>query len=183
MKRTEVEHILRAAKEIAGEDEFILLGSQSVLGAFPDAPLALRRSIELDIYPKHHPEKSDLIDGAIGERSLFHETHGYYAHGVAPETARLPAGWENRLVRISSENTGGAVGWCLEVHDLAFSKLVAGRPKDVEFVMNLLRHNLARQTRINLLIEQEQTAEIKRLLTERLAVVISKLRPNHGIRP
>ena len=86
--------------EIAGEDEFILLGSQSVLGAFPDAPLALRRSIELDIYPKHHPEKSELIDGAIGERSLcfLHETHGYYAHGgVAPEkTARLPAGWENR---------------------------------------------------------------------------------------
>ena len=28
MKRTEVEHILRAAKAIAGEDEFILLGSQ-----------------------------------------------------------------------------------------------------------------------------------------------------------
>jgi hypothetical protein len=71
----------------------------------------------------------------------------------------------------------------LEVHDLAFSKLAAGRPKDVEFVMNLLRHKLARQTRIKLLIEQEQTVEIKRLLTERLAVVVSKLRPNHGIRP
>jgi hypothetical protein len=71
----------------------------------------------------------------------------------------------------------------LEVHALAFSKLAAGRPKDVEFVMNLLRHKLARQTRIKLLIEQEQTVEIKRLLTERLAVVVSKLRPNHGIRP
>jgi hypothetical protein len=71
MKRTEVEHILRAAKAIAGEDEFILLGSQSVLGAFPDAPLALRRSIELDIYPKHHPEKSELIDGAIGNALCF----------------------------------------------------------------------------------------------------------------
>jgi len=73
MKCSEIEHVLRAAKGIAGEDEFILIGSQSVLGAFPDAPLILRRSIELDIYPKHHPEKSDLIDGAIGERSLFHE--------------------------------------------------------------------------------------------------------------
>jgi len=71
----------------------------------------------------------------------------------------------------------------LEVHDLAFSKLAAGRPKDIEFVMNLLSHKLARQTRIKLLIEQEQKAEIKRLLTERLAVAISKLRPNHGIRP
>ena len=183
MKRSEIEHILRAAKEIAGEDEFILIGSQSVLGAFPDAPLALRRSIELDIYPKNHPEKSDLIDGAIGERSLFHETHGYYAHGVAPETAHLPSGWENRLVRISSENTGGAIGWCLDVHDLAFSKLAAGRPKDMEFVVNLLRHKLAKQMRIKHLIEQEQKAELKPLLTERLAVVISRLRPNIGIRP
>ena len=142
MKRSEIEHVLRAAKGIAGEDEFILIGSQSVLGAFPDAPLVLRRSIELDLYPKLHPEKSDLIDGAIGERSLFHETHGYYAHGVSPETAHLPAGWENRLVRISSENTGGAIGWCLDVHDLAYSKLAAGRPKDLEYVGNLLRYKL-----------------------------------------
>jgi hypothetical protein len=47
--------------------------------------------------------------------------------------------------------------------------------------MNLLRHKLARQIRIKRLIEQEQSAAIKNLLTERLAVVISKLRPNHGI--
>jgi hypothetical protein len=38
MKRSEIEHVLRAAKGIAGEDEFILIGSRSVLGAFPDAP-------------------------------------------------------------------------------------------------------------------------------------------------
>lgn len=183
MKRSEIEHVLRAAKAIAGEDEFILIGSQSVLGAFPDAPLALRRSIELDIFPKRHPEKADLIDGAIGERSLFHETHGYYAHGVGPETARLPAGWESRLVRVCNENTGGAVGWCLEVHDLAFSKLAAGRPKDIEYVVNLLRHKLAKQVRIKQLVEQEQTAEIKPLLTQRLAVVIAKISPNLGIRP
>jgi hypothetical protein len=183
MKRSEIEHVLRAAKGIAGENEFILIGSQSVLGAFPDAPLVLRRSIELDLYPKHHPEKSDLIDGAIGERSLFHETHGYYAHGVSPETAQLPAGWEDRLVRISSENTGGAIGWCLEVHDLAYSKLAAGRPKDLEFVGNLLRYKLARQMRVNRLIGQQQNADKKLLLTQRLAVVVSTLRPKIGIRP
>jgi hypothetical protein len=153
------------------------------LGAFPDAPLALRRSIELDIYPKRHPEKSDLIDGAIGERSLFHETHGYYAHGVSPETAHPPAGWENRLVRISSENTGGAIGWCLDVHDLAVSKLAAGRSKDLEFVGNLLRYKLARQIRIKRLIAEEQNVEIKPRMTQRLAVVVSTLRPNLGIRP
>lgn len=183
MQRSEIEHVLRAAKGIAGEDEFILIGSQSVLGTFPDAPLVLRRSIELDLYPKHHPEKSDLIDGAIGERSLFHETHGYYAHGVSPETAQLPAGWEDRLMRISSENTGGAIGWCLEVHDLAYSKLAAGRPKDLDYVGNLLRYKLAKQMRIKRLIGQQQNADKKLLLTQRLAVVVSTLRPNIRIRP
>jgi hypothetical protein len=34
-------------------------------------------------------------------------------------------------------NTGGAVGWCLEAHDLAVSKLIAGRAKDLEFVAGL----------------------------------------------
>jgi hypothetical protein len=35
-------------------------------------------------------------------------------------------------------------GLCLEVHDLAVSKLVAGREKDLSFVGGLLSHQLAR---------------------------------------
>ena len=86
-------------------------------------------------------------------------------------------------MRISSENTGGAIGWCLDVHDLAFSKLAAGRSKDLEFVGNLLRYKLARQMRIKRLIGQEQSADRKPRMTQRLAVVVSALRPNIGIRP
>ena len=41
-------------------------------------------------------EKSELIDGAIGELSQFHQTFGYYAHGVDQTTATLPAGWADR---------------------------------------------------------------------------------------
>ena len=52
-------------------------GSQSVLGQFPDAPVALLMSMECDLYPKTRPELADKIDGAIGEGSKFHETHGY----------------------------------------------------------------------------------------------------------
>jgi len=43
---------------------------------------------------------------------------------------------------IHNENTGGATGWCLEVHDLAASKLVAGRQKDLEFVRVLLSEKM-----------------------------------------
>ena len=47
----------------------------------------------------------------------------------------LPAGWANRLVPVSNENTAGAIGWCLDVHDLALSKLVAGRDRDLELAV------------------------------------------------
>lgn len=131
MTRSELEHLIRAAGAIAEDSEIIVIGSQSILGQFPDAPRALLRSAEADVYPRNHPERADLIDGSIGEGSNFHETFGYYAQGVGEETATLPKGWKARLVRISNANTAGTSGLCLEVHDLAISKYAAGREKDL----------------------------------------------------
>jgi hypothetical protein len=138
MHRAALEHVLRAAAAVVNEREFVVIGSQSVLGQFPAAPPALLVSMEVDVYPRYAPEKSDILDGAIGELSNFHETFGYYAHGVDETTATLPEGWVDRLVPVRNDNTGGATGWCLEVHDLAVSKLVAGRERDIEFVRVLL---------------------------------------------
>jgi hypothetical protein len=133
MTRQQLEHLIRAAATIADDDELIIVGSQSILGAYPAAPPELLVSVEADVYPKNHPERADLIDGTIGELSPFHETYGYYAQGVGPETAVLPAGWEARLVPIQNENTRGAKGLCLEPNDLVLSKYVAGREKDLLF--------------------------------------------------
>jgi hypothetical protein len=82
------------------------------------------------------------VDGSIGELSPFHRTFGYYAHGVGPETAVLPGGWEDRLVPVQNENTRGVMGLCLEIHDLAVSKYVAGRDQDLAFVRSAHRHDL-----------------------------------------
>ena len=142
MKRSELEHVIRAASAITLDEEFVIIGSQALLGEHPDAPEQLLVSIEVDIYPRTKPEDSILVDGAIGEGSTFQDTFGYYAHGVGPETATLPERWEERLVPVKNENTGGATGWCLETHDLAVSKLVAGREKDVDFVKGLVRNRL-----------------------------------------
>lgn len=133
MTREQLEHLVRAAAQIADDDELIIIGSQAVLGQFPDAPAELTVSNEADLYPKNKPERADLIDGSIGELSPFHETFGYYAHGIDENTATLPNGWRDRLVPIKNPNTRGATGWCLEVHDLVVSKLIAGREKDLEF--------------------------------------------------
>ena len=139
MTRFELEHLIRAAGAIADDDQIIVIGSQSVLGPFPDAPVALRASMEADLYPRNRPERADLIDGAIGEGSHFHQQFGYYAQGVGEETATLPRGWQKRLVTIKNENTGGVQGLCLEVHDLALSKYIAGREKDLAFTRELAR--------------------------------------------
>lgn len=143
MNRAALEHIVRAAAALSDEREIVVIGSHAVLGQFPDAPAALLVSMDADVYPRHAPDKSALIDGAMGELSTFHETFGYYAHGIDDTTATLPAGWADRLVPIQNENTGGAIGWCLDVHDLALSKLVAGRDKDLDFVQVLVREHMA----------------------------------------
>ncbi len=142
MNRAALEHVLRAASAITNEREFIVIGSQAILGQYPNAPESLLASIEADVYPRHAPGRSELVDGAIGELSAFHQTFGYYAHGVDETTATLPAGWVERLVPIENENTSGAVGWCLEAHDLAISKLVAGRERDDQFLRVLLREGM-----------------------------------------
>ena len=67
MRRADHEHLVRAAASIANDDEIIVVGSQAILGQHPDAPEALTRSTEADVYPKHFPERADLIDGSIGE--------------------------------------------------------------------------------------------------------------------
>jgi hypothetical protein len=143
--REQLEHIVRAAAYIVDDDELIVVGSQAVLGQFPDAPPALLSSNEADVYPKNKPELADVIDGTIGELSPFHETFGYYAHGVGPTTATVPEGWRERLVPVRNANTRGATGWCLEIHDLVVSKLAAGREKDLDFAREAARHHLIRE--------------------------------------
>ena len=142
MTRSDLEHLIRAAGKIAGDRELVIIGSQAVLGQFPEASGVLSRSMEADLYPLSRPELADSIDGAIGEGSTFHQTHGYYAQGVGPDTATLPKNWKKRLVRIENPNTGGFAGLCLEAHDLAISKYVAGREKDREFTQALARHEM-----------------------------------------
>lgn len=143
MKREELEHAIRAACDLTDDTEVFVFGSQAILGQYPDAPAALRQSAEADISPKHAIDKVDLIDAILGQDSQFHQTHGFYIHGVPIyEAARLPPGWESRAIKVQNRNTRDYTGWCLEAHDLAVSKLVAHREKDLDFVRTLLAEEL-----------------------------------------
>ena len=146
MKRGQLEHVLRAAADVTKELEILVIGFSAILGTYDDdrLPDAATRSDEADLAPFRDPDgrKAARIEAALGEGSMFHDTHGYYVDAVDFKTAMGPDGWEGRLRRLSAPNTRGAVGWCLEAHDLAAAKLAAGRDKDYEFVEALLHKKL-----------------------------------------
>lgn len=114
MQTSQLEHLIRAAAELKNEDEFVVVGSQSIVGALDAPPPECLRSMEAAIYPMRAPELADLLDGPIGELAPFHEHCGYYAQGVSPTTAVLPPGWQSRLVRLQSQGTNGRIADCLD---------------------------------------------------------------------
>ena len=144
MNRTQFEHAVRAAGAILGVDEVLVIGSQAIHGSVEEQIPEAERSIEVDISAVQDDDgsRADLIDGSIGELSMFQEEFGYYAQGVTPDTAMLPSGWRRRLVSYESPATSGVRALCLEIHDLWLSKALANREKDREFCRALIERGL-----------------------------------------
>jgi hypothetical protein len=76
LNRLQLEHAIRAASTIAGDTEIVVIGSQAILGRYPQAPAELLVSSDVDVYPRNYPERADLIDGSIGELSPFEAQRG-----------------------------------------------------------------------------------------------------------
>jgi hypothetical protein len=148
VRRRDFEHVIAAAANVVGEDEFVVIGSQAILGVVSEPPDELLESMEADIYPRFRPELSDLIDGAMGDGSPFEEQFGYFAHGVGPETAKAPAGWEDRLIRVEIPprvtSARRPVAWCLEPHDLVLAKLARGSERDWDYAKRAVRASLVK---------------------------------------
>jgi hypothetical protein len=163
MKRDELEHVLRAAGAITGVSTWVIVGSQAILGAIPDAPTELLVSQEVDLYAPANEAASELVDGSIGESSPFHESFGYYAHGVGQKTAILPSRWRERAIIIQTPSTGGVTGICPDPTDLAISKLAAWREKDQEFVRVLVERKIVSTDAIRARLDEVDEATAKRI--------------------
>jgi len=174
MKRRDLEHILRAAGTIAEVDKIIVVGSQSILGKYPEANGVLTVSMEADVYPPEKPEMAEVIDGCIGELSPFHERFGYYAQGVGPETAILANGWQGRLIEIFNPNTNGIHGYCLAPDDLFLSKLVAFREKDQLFLGCMLQKGCVSLSLVSQLLRELPCHIDQELLSDRWGLLKKK---------
>ena len=123
MKREQFEHTIRAAGAILGDNEVLVIGSQAIHASIDYQLPEAERSIEADISSLDDKDgsRADLIDGSIGELSVFQDTFGYYAQGVTPQTATLPDGWRNRLIPFITPATNGVTALCLERRGRAVS--------------------------------------------------------------
>jgi hypothetical protein len=161
MKKQQVDHVLRAAGRITGEKRFIIIGSQSLHGKYPDVADEILTSFEVDLIA---PKSADRVAwlNVIGVESTFHESFGYYADPVDLTTATLPKGWKGRLVNLAPGETEGVKGLCLEPHDLAIAKYVASREKDIVFTRELARRGITSQERLLSLLQQTSVDELVR---------------------
>src|ERR1700722_1950491 len=147
MKKQQVDHVLRAAGRITGEKQFIIIGSQSLHGKYPDLADDIVRSAEVDLIAKRDPSRTEWLN-VIGQDSEFHEEFGYYADPVDETTATLPKGWRSRLVNLPAGDTGGVAGLCLDPHDLAIAKYVARREKDIVFTRALAARGIVQKPQL-----------------------------------
>jgi hypothetical protein len=175
VNRAALEHLLRAAAAITGETAFYVVGSAAILPSFPAEgllPEVIVRTREADLIPVSGSIRTiDLIDGALGLDSTFDGTFGYYADGVELATVSYaPAGWRERTVQFTNAATQGAVGLCMEPHDLAIAKLCAGRDKDLEFIQALLEASILDADLLFQRLEMVQAPDaVLSLARERLA--------------
>lgn len=147
MRRAELAHVLRSAARIAGDGDILVIGSQAILGSHSEEELPEDAWISVEVDLAFLRESSTApkwaaVDGAIGELSSFHETFSYYAQGTDLTAAKLPDGWQDRLVPFQPDDADPARAVCIDKHDLVIAKLVAMREKDFSFATALLDASL-----------------------------------------
>lgn len=170
MKKQQLDHVLRAAGRITGESTFLIIGSQSLHGKYPDLPDDIARSAEADLIAEKNADRTEWLN-TIGQDSPFHETHGYYVDPVDESTATLPDGWQDRLVVLPPGDTEGVIGLCLDPHDLAIAKYVARREKDCVFTKELAIRGITNQQQLLMLLDSTPVEEDAR---ERIRAYIAR---------
>lgn len=161
MTEEQLEHLIRASCAVINESSVYVIGSQSILpwlreraGKPPRAwPSVLTLSTEADIIPiSNSDHQSDLIEGSLGQDSLFEKTYGYYAQGVSLKTAEAPSDWVARCYNLVNQNTWNTVGRCMHPVDLFIAKSCANRDKDGPFLDALIECGLVKERNVKHLL-------------------------------
>lgn len=156
MTRIQLEHAIRAACSLLGTTEVLVVGSQSILGSYPEISGPLSHSTEVDVLPNielmagnSSPQQAaDILNGSLGEGSAFESSHKFMIEGVVETDMSLPKDWRKRTKPICNPNTNGCTGHCLDPYDMATAKLAAGREKDKAAIVNLIRQGIIKPDKL-----------------------------------
>lgn len=142
----------------------MVIGSQALLVAKPDADRAFRQSNEVDAYPGNlreweeahgGQEASEVINAILGEGSDFHKEHGFFVDGVDDTTAKLSGDWISRAARRMTMVEGRQIEVIApDPHDIVAAKLARGDPKDIEFARLCLKRGFVRYKKVEALLQR-----------------------------
>lgn len=133
MRKQDLFNLTNEVQKITNEPP-IIVGSQAIFAITDNPPEIVLRSVECDfLFIKQFAEMRPIITENLGVFSEYQEQTGFYADVLGRATVVLPGGWENRLSELKNERNQ-VIAFCIEIHDLAVSKLMAGREKDFKFL-------------------------------------------------
>jgi hypothetical protein len=178
VRKSDLFELISAIKNLSPDEIPIIVGSQSVhiITNFP--PEIVRQSIECDFLIVGGKSGTRVeINKKLGVFSQFQIEHGFYADALGLATVILPIGWQERLQNLEDEN-GKVIANVAEIHDIAVSKLIAGREKDFVFLKELfLLEYISIETFIEraALINEMPQSEVLVSRLENLARVLPKI--------
>lgn len=190
MRLDQFYHVVKAAASIANVEDVNVFGSNAILPwleafniydmrGFLD-PQDVSRELDLSVGDGEDDDLNTLIDGTIGESTHFDTTFNTYAHPNAIQGLfHAPPSWPKRakFIQVPGSNIKAVVPHYL---DLAVSKIVAGRRKDLEFVTRVVELFEVQEMQLNRLIDEylqqcrEHGAKVQRtinILKTKLAIL------------
>ena len=133
MKRDHLFKLFGQAHRLTGHQDYVVVGSLSILGTQDEEglPAAMSMSNDIDCYTKADPGRIYDVNAALGEGSAFHRANGYYLDPVSPNLPTLPDGWQSRM---TSLHRGNVTLWFLDPDDAAMSKYARSQPNDLRWI-------------------------------------------------
>jgi hypothetical protein len=130
----DLQKLFERAKDLTNHTEFVVVGSNSVLGVPRDHELPPRMTMsnDVDAYTRGDPGRIFDLEKQLGQGSPFELENGYYLDPVSPTLPTLPNSWESRLFTVRFDDD--LVLHFLDPNDAAVSKYARCEPRDREWL-------------------------------------------------
>ena len=162
MEYEQLTKLIKNVVEITNQKNIMLFGSQVLYSKFKTIENEnILKSYEADFTLYKYKNRQeledfvDLVDGSIGELSLYHNTNGFYAEGVSNFNDSFPKNYKNRLMNFQYSNNPNDIVQFMNIKDVSIMKLRRMSPKDHAFLEFCIENDLFKLEDIEEIIDNE----------------------------